>query len=919
MVKAFLKWFDNDPHSENEDYYADLITETHLSQLSDEEFKDFFLQFVREGGKIQTGGHRQLSQLQQSIEDNFEEFRSKVLEPFQPGFDLMEWLEWVDGFKYFGKGVATIYLNRVNKDEYVVVNDKSTKALGQLGFKIPSGKLTKTYEAVKQAEQRLLEKYSSLKNYYRVDALTHFLIGTDEGKVFVDSSNEPDYFDFKGMQAYASKLGAKYNAKDPAAEWYKDTRKKLEHLVYMLNERMDTSLTVNYKERPNKQAGPGKITFREYVLMGFSPDGLYLNGDLFIKLVFYSFDDEPKFNVETDINFSNDKNPFLQKREEILQKTRKEFKVDDKFPQNWDQLIQLILPVVEDQIKYFRKIAGSNPKGPLNRNGMWGMNTILYGPPGTGKTYFTKEIAVQLLDGATPAIREEVNKQYAKLHDEGRIQFVTFHQSTSYEDFVEGIKPIMVSEEEDGDGKVQYKIEDGIFKQMCVLAAYEYIKGQEKEQAATKTLLFGQLFDQLLDQYQQQLEEGREISIPLRTGNSINVTEISSQGNFIVQHQNGQRSYTVSKSRLEKLFNEIDDFEAISNIYSSFRNIIGGSNASAYWAILNQIYLLQEQGASVPDNVPVSYEDKKKAFERINWQQVKPKEQVPKYLLIIDEINRGNIAAILGELITLLEDDKRGGNEESLVVTLPYSKNRFAVPPNLYIIGTMNTADRSVEALDTALRRRFVFREMVPDPGLISPKAMIVGLFNKKEYAKCHWDEEPFESQSRKLYEFIGIEKDEVEKPFWNKPETLGKRDWKESDLVHLQDADFTGIHLDKLLQIINQRIRKLIDKDHMIGHAYFMGIWNADDPLQELRLVFQHKILPLLQEYFYGNFGKIQLVLGKPFVKRDEEDGAEFANEIEYEGEDYHDREVYVISDVTKMDGDEFREAIIKIYSSHG
>ncbi len=548
------------------------------------------------------------------------------------------------------------------------------------------------------------------------------------------------------------------------------------------------------------------------------------------------------------------------------------------------------------------------------------LNQILYGPPGTGKTYYTKNRALEILDGALPADREAVNKRYAELYQKGRIRFVAFHQSTSYEDFVEGIKPQLVSEEEDGGDDVKYKIEDGIFKSICIQAAHEYVKGQDKEKASAKTLTFSQLFDELVDRYQQQLDEGHEVSIPLKSGNLIDVTNISSQGNFILQHKDGQRTYTASKSRLEKLFNEIDDFDAIPNIYSYFRSIIGGSNASAYWAILNQIYTLQEQGAVAAEDAPVSYEDKRKAFERINWRDIDAGQEVPKYLLIIDEINRGNIAAILGELITLLEEDKRGGNKESLEVTLPYSKSNFAVPPNLYIIGTMNTADRSVEALDTALRRRFAFQEIGPQPELLSPKAMIVSLFNKKEYVKVErWEDPPYDSDSKKLYEFLGIDKTHVEKPFWDKPGTLGKTDWKESDLEHLQDTDFKGIRLDKLLQAINGRIRKLIDKDHMIGHAYFMGIWEAEDPLQELRLAFRNKLLPLLQEYFYGNFGKIQLVLGRAFVEEELEGDIAFAPDADYEGEDYNGRKVYLIKEVNDMSDEDFRDAVIQIYTPHG
>jgi 5-methylcytosine-specific restriction protein B len=182
------------------------------------------------------------------------------------------------------------------------------------------------------------------------------------------------------------------------------------------------------------------------------------------------------------------------------------------------------------------------------------------------------------------------------------------------------------------------------------------------------------------------------------------------------------------------------------------------------------------------------------------------------FYLFIDEINRGNISAIFGELITLLEIDKRLGEENEVRVMLPYSKGeeKFCVPPNLYIVGTMNTADRSVEALDTALRRRFSFKELMPLPSL-------------------------------------------------------------------LKDKQFNGFKLDEVLQTINDRIEILLDRDHTIGHSYFIGIKSGD--VEALEKTFKDCIIPLLQEYFYGDYEKIALILGAGFVKIKDNSKVRFAS----------------------------------------
>ena len=264
------------------------------------------------------------------------------------------------------------------------------------------------------------------------------------------------------------------------------------------------------------------------------------------------------------------------------------------------------------------------------------MNTILFGPPGTGKTYSVRERAAKICG--------KDRDDYPGLVEEGRIAFVTFHQSYSYEDFVEGIRPVTV------DGAVRYEVRKGIFRQMC------------------------------------------------------------------------------------------------------------------------------DRAGEDSDN---------------------------NHVLIIDEINRANISKVFGELITLLEPDKRLDEENEIKVRLPYSGDEFGVPPNLYLIGTMNTADRSIALLDTALRRRFDFEEMLPQPGLLGT----------------------------------------VEE-----------------------------IDLRAMLEALNRRVEYYYDRDHTIGHAFFMGV----ESLADLDTVFRRKVIPLLQEYFYEDWQKIGQVLN------DSGDGSRFLKVVE-------------------------------------
>jgi len=377
------------------------------------------------------------------------------------------------------------------------------------------------------------------------------------------------------------------------------------------------------------------------------------------------------------------------------------------------------------------------------------LNQILYGPPGTGKTHNTINHALSIVNGrevneliteqkADPTKRTEAKKQFDDLVAKGQIQFVTFHQSYSYEDFVEGIKSVVNAE-----GQVEYKIEPGIFKRIC----------NEAGKRSSPSLSFEDAYDSFVEEVETKGDKFELKSLVQQKPFNV---RMSSSGNFrVIPKTTYATEMTITKSNLKSYIES-----GVIKDWKTYTTTIGEYIRNKYISTSRTI-----------DN-----SDKN-------------------YVLIIDEINRGNISKIFGELITLIEKPKRLGETEALRVRLTYSgvesQEDFGVPNNLFILGTMNSADKSIALVDTALRRRFAFIEYAADQTLLS---------------------------------------DNVE-----------------------------GINLQELLKAINSRIEILLDKDHKIGHAYFINVESKN----QLCEVFRNRIIPLLEEYFYGDYEKIQLVLG--------------------------------------------------------
>ncbi len=473
----------------------------------------------------------------------------------------------------------------------------------------------------------------------------------------------------------------------------------------------------------------------------------------------------------------------------------------------------------------FAKQGATPPPLPLPRMAQ-PLNQILYGPPGTGKTYATIDAALKVLDpdfydthrGDSQAHRRALKARFDALARERRVRFVTFHQSFSYEDFVEGIRAHVSDDTHDAASALSYSVERGVFADLCADA----LRDRENEQGwgvgenptiwkislsesnatdgtrefclANNEARIG--WDMVGDLRSADLTDpalrlgandraslsyfGREMQIGdvvlcLKTKSTVRaVGVVSGEYEYQPHPPKGVASGYVHKRAVRWLATDLD-FNIVA--------LNGGKHLT-----LPTVYPLKRM------EWPGVLSGLRAAGVPFAQRRATASDDAQPYVLVIDEINRGNISRIFGELITLIEPSKRAGAPEALEVVLPYSKKPFSVPGNVYLIGTMNTADRSLTSMDVALRRRFVFNLMAPEPSLLA--GVIV-----------------------------------------------------------------EGIPVDELLVVMNQRIEALLDRDHCLGHAYFMPLRDKPE-LAVLRGIFMNQVLPLLQEYFFDDWQRIQWVL---------------------------------------------------------
>ena len=437
------------------------------------------------------------------------------------------------------------------------------------------------------------------------------------------------------------------------------------------------------------------------------------------------------------------------------------------------------------------------------------LNTILYGPPGTGKTFATARRCVEICEGPLDNLQDdEIRRRYNRLVENRRVEFITFHQSYSYEEFVEGLRP-EVNETPKSSAGFRLVPAPGILKQIADRARFS-LAGRQIFKMSLGPSREDKKYEKI---FKQSMESGYAC---LGHGGNVDWSDPKFDSNYEIGRywEEEKLEQGMGKDFLQKFRNAAKEgdilivpakpnkFRAIGEITGSYEYSPDGEyhhRRAVRWHWSDESGRSSTEIHSKPTHLAHSH------AIRLLEQKLVIREKLLDYIcgpyvLIIDEINRANISKVMGELITLLEEDKREGAENEVVVRLPYSREPFTLPANLHILGTMNTADRSIALIDTALRRRFQFEELAPDPDQLK------------------------------------------------------------------EDVD--GIKLRDVLRAINNRLEYLIDRDHLIGHAWLMQAETKAD----VDSIMRHKIIPLIAEYFYDDWRKVNAVLGDTddFIQRE-------------------------------------------------
>lgn len=568
-------------------------------------------------------------------------------------------------------------------------------------FRIRNGILENSHNA--QATGRDFYQVLSGKDYfgsYLIDKIIEVKITRNLNlEIEMDNKIGLEFFsqeDISQLAKFAAQKRTPGNKEmDATYQHLKTTYSKIEYWGQQVQQRSFPDGEIHVIKKPTNQANK----FEEYQWVKIYPTNKHKEWKTLAYTLTLS-NSEGGFVVKIDTVGLGDNDPIRQKYFEYRGEFRgskivKLFDYDDVLNEDWGYLISNSCNAIKELSDDYEKLLEilnirTHETDDLNivskTETSQPLNQILYGPPGTGKTYNSIDLAVDIAVGKSPEHSE--NKiLFDELRQDGQIEFVTFHQNYTYEDFIIGLKPDLAE-----SAQLKFKRSEGIFYRLSKRAEQNFISSNEQSSEQKP-------FEEVLSIFLKPLQErDEEIEVKMASGKtSYWITDIN-PSNLGFRKQSGGTQHSLSMDTMKELYEGSREFTSGLSYY--------------YNPLIENLRKLGYQPST--------------------------KVELKNFVLVIDEINRANISKVFGELITLLEPDKRIGQENELKVTIPNTDKEFGVPPNLYVIGTMNTADKSIALVDIALRRRFEFVGMYPEYNRIdNPQAAeLLRQINKAVFAK---------------------------------------------------------------------------------------------------------------------------------------------------------------------------------------
>ena len=778
LVDAFLAWFRDDPHSTQEDHYAGTVTQQHLSQMGREEFIEFFYQFACDGGYVQSGGHRTASRFRATIEARYDEFRAFVLEPFAEPFDETQWLERIHEFSHFGAGLATIFLNRVDKARFAIINNKAVEAVALFGVSVPTV-LVRRYMAVRDAWRQLIEWYPDFDNLYRTDALSQFLIGEDSGKPWAEQlrgGGEPtgkrywiyapgerarhwDEFRRDGLMGIGwdtikedlSVYAAEEELREKYNEWYGDqaTDKDFRQLCDFV-QKVREGDGVFVKRGTKELVGYGEVT-SGYFYESERPEYRHLRRANWMTTGEWAIPDDWKNLPVKTLTELRDKKRVRQYRamlagnaasalpaegfallEQLHENPTAEFynAHSEEFKQSLEQPFQQMLravagrlhPDVAELMETEKRIFSRIPKNDWGRGGAWDFYWGAFYPKGGKRIedaqlfvfmhgrhldfgFYIGEYGSEQRSRFAAGCSQHLEPLKGMLKEPLSQDGLSFGERETTDEDTLGLAVPDIKWDDWLTQVDQVGIRAGV-----TLSRDEVLALPADELVGKIADVFNELFPlvYLATEDNPLPDIRRYLGITVGPGENepYPLEQCAEDTHFDIEAL--RRWVRAVERKKQAIFYGPPGTGKTFVAEKLARHLIGGGNGFSEIVQFHPSYAYEDfmQGLR-PRSVTGGGLEYAMVPGRFRDFCRRARECTGRCVLIVDEINRANLSRVLGELMFLLE-------YRDQAVPLAGGE-RFQIPANVRLIGTMNTADRSIALVDHALRRRFAFLGLYPN------------------------------------------------------------------------------------------------------------------------------------------------------------------------------------------------------------